>query len=127
MQGRGIVEDSIKMYHKCQSLCQRIHGLNDKAQQMDETKNRAAVGWRRQGAPILSHLLTEIAAFSCPGCCPVILCCDIHKRQERMEGGQASFILTGINTEAMTMTEYLPETGQEDEMVSPNSAIFSCF
>lgn len=107
LQGCGIVEDSTKMHHKCQSLCQRIHGLNDKAQQMDETKKRAVVGWRRQGIPILSQLLTATAAFNHPGCCPVVLHCEIHKRQEeRMEGGQVSFILTGMNTEVMTMNTF---------------------
>lgn len=129
MQGCGIVEDSIKIYHKCQSLCQIIHGLNDKAQQMDETKKRAVVGWRRQGIPIRSQLLTVVAAFNRPGCCPVVLCCEIHKRQEeRLEGGQISFMLAGMNTEVMTMTEYLPEIGQEEEMVSAQILpFFSCF
>lgn len=35
-------------------MCQGIHGLNDKAQQMDETRKRAVVGWRRQGVPYLT-------------------------------------------------------------------------
>lgn len=60
-------------------------------------KKRAVVGWSRQGIPILSQLLTAIAAFNRPGCCPVVLCCEIHKRQEeRREGRQVSFILTGL-------------------------------
>ena len=83
LQGCGIVEDSIKMYHKCQTLCQRIHGLNDKAQQMDETKKRAVVGWRRQGIPILSRLLTAIAAFNRPGCCPLVLSVRFTKDRRR--------------------------------------------
>lgn len=33
-------------------MCQGIRGLNDKAQQMDETRKRAVVGWRRQGVPL---------------------------------------------------------------------------
>lgn len=35
---------------------------------MDERKKRAVVGWRRQGIPIRSQLLTVIAAFNRPGC-----------------------------------------------------------
>lgn len=49
LQGCGIVEDSIKMYHKCQPLCQRIHGLNEKAQQMDETKKEGCGGLEETG------------------------------------------------------------------------------
>lgn len=41
LQGCDTVEDSVKIYHKCQSLCQRTHDLNDKAQETDETKKRA--------------------------------------------------------------------------------------
>lgn len=34
-------------------------------------------------------------------------------------------MLAGINTEVMTMTEYLPEIGQEEEMVSAQILPFS--
>lgn len=72
------------IYHKCQSLCQRIHGLNDKAQQMDET----SLWWVGGDKVFLNQLLTATAAFNHPDCCPVVLCCDIHNGQEeRMEGG----------------------------------------
>ena len=42
-----------------------------------------------------------------------------------MEGGQVSLILTGVNTEVMTMIKYLPEIGQEEEMVSAQILPFS--
>lgn len=79
------MEDSIKIYHKCQSLCQRTHDLNDKAQERDETETRAVVG-----IAVLSQLLTVAAALSCSGCCPVVLCCEIHKRQGERTEGQVS-------------------------------------
>lgn len=74
LQGCGVVADAVKIHQKCQSLCQRIHGLNDKAQQMDEPKKRAVVGWRRQGILILSQLPTVMAAFTHHGSRPVVLC-----------------------------------------------------
>jgi len=42
-----------------------------------------------------------------------------------MEGGQVSLILTGMNSEVMTMIEHLPEIGQEEEIVSAQILPFS--
>lgn len=42
-----------------------------------------------------------------------------------MEAGQVSLILTGMNTEVMTMIEYLPEIGQEKEILSAQILLFS--
>lgn len=114
------------MYYKCQSLCRRIHGLNDKAQQMDETKKRAVVGWRRQGISILSQLLTVTAAFNLLGCCPVVLCCELCKTGG--ETGRTGLYYPDRNEYWGHDYEYLPEKGQaEKNVINPNAAIFSCF
>lgn len=74
----------------------------------------------------LNQLLTATAAFNHPDCCPVVLCCDIHNGQEeRMEGGQVSLILTGVNTEVINVIEHLSEQISIKKWHQPNSAIFS--
>lgn len=74
----------------------------------------------------LSQLLTATTAFNHPGCCPVVLCCEIHNGQkERMGRGEVFLILTGVNTEVITVIEHLPDHISIKKWHQPNSAIFS--